>query len=79
MTKILKLLWAYFFPKSYALAAKPEELTFHYVSQAVHPDYIQVWQGKRYLTTYLWVDGENAYPESELGKLHAIYESKRKR
>ena len=59
----------------------PGTVKFHYNARSTLPDIVQVWvqSGTEDVLwgQYSWIDGVEAYPNSVLGKLHAIYESER--
>ena len=48
-------------------------LSFHYIPGATLPDKIQCTTRGEVLFTYNWIDGEEASPLTQLGKIHAEF------
>lgn len=51
-----------------------DRLDFNYISAVSHSDRVEVWLDGRHLGTYIWLDGEDAYKSSDLGRLHACFD-----
>ena len=53
-----------------------KDVDFHYVACSTYPDYIEVWYNGHRIYIYKWIDGEDAFPGSKVGKIHAKYQAK---
>ena len=65
-------LYRFFCPIASALKT-PDRLAFHYQAKAIYPDSIEVWRENKMLLRYDWINGEDAYPSSRLGRLHTLF------
>ena len=81
VTHIPLSLWARIrmrvFPLTVLLELPTELIKFHYTSGSTTLDVIRVYVNDKMVYAYYWVCGEEAYPNSKLGKLHAIFKGKR--
>ena len=57
----------------YVVDHHPEELEFNFIAGIIVPDVIEVWHNGERLKVYYWIEGEDAFYASELGKLHAVF------
>jgi len=77
-TTISQLLSRWTNPIRYALA-RADELKFHYASNSLTPDVVEVYIGEKRITRYYWIDGLSAPDWTKLGRLHRLYEAHRTR
>lgn len=53
----------------------PKQLEFHYVSYATYPDMIECWRKGKYLGRFAWIKGHDAFKDSQLGRLYALWKA----
>ena len=56
-----------------------KDVSFHYVANSSLPDVIQVWYKSHHIYSYTWINGEQAFPGSRLGRIHARYRAKERK
>lgn len=54
----------------------PDRVEFNYIPGATRPDVVEVWADGELLMSYFWIDGQDAFPGSPLGRIHAMYQAR---